>query len=101
MLEGKDFTISYAPIADIIAIRITIAIAALLHMRLYTIDIVNAYQNAIIQNIDDRHYMRLPYLYQEWFKSRWPSHPSNHIPYKQLILQTQKSIQGTPDAGRD
>jgi len=45
--------------------------------------------------------MRLPFLYQQWFRRKWPQHPTNQVPSNQLALQTLKSIQGTKDAGRD
>lgn len=101
MIEGLDFFISYAPIANIIAIHTIIDIEAMQYKRLYTLDIVNAYQSNYIDNPSNRHYMRLPYLYQQWFRRKWPQNPTNSLPENQLILQTFKSIQGTKDAGRD
>jgi hypothetical protein len=61
MLEGVDFLLSYAPTADITAIRVLIALtSANKHMVLYTIDITNAYQNNVISDPAKRHYLSLP-----------------------------------------
>ena len=100
MLEGIDFTVSYAPVANIQSIRVIIAIAAAEGMTIHILDISNAFQSTVIAYPKERHYISLPAQYLQWFRRKWPTHPLASSKSSDLVLQCLKSIQGTKPAGR-
>ena len=75
MLEGVDFTVSYAPVAGIHSIRIIIAIASEEGLIIFVLDISNAFQNIILINPVEIVYLSLPYLYLDWYTIKWPKYP--------------------------
>lgn len=100
MVEGVDFSISYAPCASVQSIYLQMAIAADLNLTTLVLDISNAFQSAVIFTEEERTYMTLPAFYHEWFKNKWPNHPLSKAKLSELIIQCLKSIQGTKQAGR-
>ena len=50
MLEGFDFTVSYTPVAGILPLYITIAIASVEGLIIFVLDISNAFKNTILTN---------------------------------------------------
>ena len=50
MLEGVDFTVSYAPVSGIRSLHIIIEIAYVEGLVLFVLDISNAFQNIILPN---------------------------------------------------
>ena len=103
MTEGIDFSESYAPTSDADSFRLIIALASSKGYWLIFYDVSNAFQTNVIDDPSKRHYLRLPPLYQQWFKQRWPTHPlhSTCHDWKQLVLQTLRNLQGTKDAGHE
>ena len=75
MLEGVDFTVSYAPVAGIRPLRITIELASTEGLTLFVLDIYNAFQNTILTNPAESVYLILPYIYLDWYKINWTKHP--------------------------
>ena len=70
-------------------------------MTLY--DVSNTFQTNVIDDPSKRHFLRLPPLYQQWFKQRCPIHllHSSCDDWKQLVMQTLRNLQGTKDAGHE
>ena len=50
MLEGVDFTVSYAPVTGIRPLFIIISIASAEGLIMFVLDISNAFQNNILSN---------------------------------------------------
>lgn len=98
--EGIDFTESYSPVASHMSIRIVICYASANRWTGYVINISNAFQTNFISNVNHRHYMGLPYLFLLWYTNKWPNDPICKEDPSDLVLQTQKTIQGTKDAGK-
>lgn len=66
-------------------------------MSVFAIDIGSTYQTNL-QELQQRVFVKVPPLYIEWFKDRYPKHqlpPTKTI----CVLQTVHSIQGTISAG--
>ena len=63
MLEEVGFTISYAPVASILYLHITIEIASAEGIIIFVLEISNDIHNTIISNPPERVYLSLPYLY--------------------------------------
>lgn len=99
MLEGIDFTCSYSPTAEYISILIMLAYAWNLGWLVYAIDMSNAYQTVCKPDPSQRHYLSIPEIYMEWFRSRWPTHPLAKCRAKEVCLQSLRGIQGEKDAG--
>ena len=53
MLEGVDFNVSYAPVADIISLHIIIAIASTEGLIIFVLDIANSLENTIQTNPEE------------------------------------------------
>ena len=77
------------------------AIAAKEHMIGGFIDAKNAFQTVIAHDISKRVFLRLPPLYIEWFKAKWPNHPVLQYAANELVIQSLKGQQGKKDAGFD
>ena len=75
VLEGVDFTVSYAPVAATRSFHIIIAIASVEGLVIFLLDISNAYQNTILTKTSEIVYLSLPYIYLDWYKRKWPKHP--------------------------
>ena len=71
MLEGFYFTVSYAPVLDVIYLCIIIAIDS---SEGFVLGISKTFQNTILKNTEERVYLTLPNLYLEWFKIKHPKH---------------------------
>ena len=99
MIEGIDFDISFAPVADSSSIRILCSLATLEQMYLIVLDISNAFQSTHITDPSQRHHMSLPAFYLEWFRLRWPNHPILQYSPRELVIQCLNQIQGARDAG--
>ena len=99
MQEGIDFFCSYAPVCDGDSFRLVIAIAAEEGMIGYFLDISNAFQTNVIFNPNDRFYIRIPPLYMEWFRHKWPTHHILKYHQKDLCIQSLRGLQGTKHAG--
>ena len=102
MIVGIDFDLSYAPVIEGDALLLMIAMAAARKLTLYFLDISNAFQTNVIHDPNKRHYLRIPSLYMQWFRTRFPNHPlsrqhqNSDVKY---VMQTLRGIQGTEDAG--
>ena len=66
MIEGVDFTVSYAPLAGILSLCIIIAIASAEGLNIFFLDISNVFHNTILPNLAEILYPSLPYLYLDW-----------------------------------
>ena len=98
-VKGVDYFSSYAAISTADSIRISIAFAASRKMLIFGVDIGNCFQSNL-QEVEKRVYIKVPPLYLEWFRDRYPKHP---IPPTKTIyvLQAVHSIQGTRSAGNE
>ena len=103
MTKGIDFSESYAPTSDADPFRLIIALASFKGYWLIFYDVSNAFQTNVIDDPSKRNFLRLPPLYQQWFKQRWSTHPlhSTCHDWKQLVLQTLRNLQGTKYAGHE
>ena len=61
MLEGFYFTVLHTPVSVIFSFCIIIAIASAEGL-IFFLDISNTFQNTILQNAEERHYIILPNL---------------------------------------
>ena len=100
MLEGFYLTVSYAPVSGISSLSIIISIAYAEGIVLFFLNISNAFQNKILPNPAERVYLRLPYIYLEWYKRKYPKIPLASSNQRELCIQAIKSIQGTKPAGK-
>ena len=75
MIQGQDFTVSYAPTVVADSFRLSIALAASDNMIIVFIDASNAFQTNVISDPNKRIYITLPTMYLEWFRARFPNHP--------------------------
>ena len=81
MIEGVDFTVSYSPVSVIRSLNIIIAIASAEVLIIFVLDISNALKNNILPNPAEIVYLRLPYIYLDFYKRKWPkqhTQPSVH-----------------------
>ena len=90
MIECIDFTDYYAPTSNADYFLIIIALTSSKGYLLIFYDVSNAFQTNVIEDPSKSHYLRLPPLYQQWLKQRWPTHPlhSSCKDWKQLVMQT-------------
>ena len=100
MLEGVDFTISYASVSSINSLFIVISIASAEFLILFVLDISNAFKNTVLPYPVERVYLSLAHLYLEWYKIKSPKHPLASINQKELCIQEIKPIRGTKTAGK-
>ena len=98
ILEGDDFTVSYAPVSGIRSVRNIIAIASAEGVIIFVLDIYNAFQNTILPNPSKIVYLSLPHLYMEWFQIKWTKHPLASINKNDLCIHAIQSTQGTKPA---
>ena len=75
IIQGQDFTVSYALTVDANSFRLAIAIAASDEMILVFIDASNAYQTNVISDPNKRVCITLTTVYLDWFGARFPNHP--------------------------
>ena len=99
MEEGIDFYCSYAPVCDADSFRLVIAVAAEEGMVGYFLDISNAFQTNVIFDPNERFYIRIPPLYMDWFRHKWPEHPILKYNQRDLCIQSLRGLQGTKHAG--
>ena len=101
-IQGVDYEQSHSPNPLHWSIRLILAISASLHLRLFTIDIDNAFQNTPRYpegKTKKAAYITMPPLYLQWLKNRCP-----HIqiqgdpPY---VCQCFMNMQGMRPAGHD
>ena len=71
MLEGVEFTVSYAPVDGICSLRIIISIYSTEGLIIFVLEKNNAFQNTILPNPAEIVYLSLPYLYLYWYKRKW------------------------------
>ena len=95
MIEGVDFTVSYAPVVDLHSLRIIILIDSTEVLFIFVLGISNAFQNTILPNPAEIFYLSLPYLYLDWYKIKWSKHPLDSSNQKKIFIQAIKSIHGT------
>ena len=76
-----------------------LALASALGMNIIVIDISNAFQSNIIEDLTQRQYISLPAYYLLWLCLRWPNHPILKYAAKDLVIQTIRKLQGAKDAG--
>ena len=74
ILEGVDFTVSYAPVAGIKYIIIFITIASTEGMIMFLLGISNSFQNTILPNLKEIFHIILSHIYLYWFKREWQKH---------------------------
>ena len=99
MEEGIHYEDSYSPTCQGFSFRLSVNVAAIQNMILFFIDASNAFQTNVISDPHKRHYVGLPTLYMEWYRSKWPDHPLLQYSSKELVMQTLRNLQGTKDAG--
>ena len=80
--------------ADISSLCIIIAILSVEGLRIFVLDISNAFHNTILINPVKRVYLSLPHIYLEWFKIKCPNHLLASINQKDLYIQAIKLTQG-------
>ena len=68
MLEGVNFTVSYAPVDGIRYLCIIIAIDSAEGLIIFVLEIPNAFQNTILLNPVEIIYLSLQYLYLDRYK---------------------------------
>ena len=73
-VQGIDFEVSFAPVADAMSIRTMICTAAHFNMTGSVIDISNAFQTNVVEDFSQRRYVSLPPYYMNWLQHRWPDH---------------------------
>ena len=67
MLEGVDFTLSYARVDGIRSLHIIIAIDSAEGLIIFVLEIANAFHNTILHNPAERIYLTLTHLYLDWY----------------------------------
>ena len=100
MLEGVDFTVSYAKVAVIRPLSTIIAILYEEVLIIFVLYISNAFHNKILPNSEEMFYLSLPRLCIEFHKRKWLNHPLASINKKDLFIQVIKLIQGIKPAGK-
>ena len=100
MLEGFDFTISYAHMAGIKTLRITTAIEYAEGLTIFILDISDAFQNNIFSNTEEMVYISSPHLYVERFKRKCTKYPLASRKPIELCIQAIKSVQRKKLAGK-
>ena len=93
MIEGVDFTVSYAPVAGIHYLCIFISIASSEGLNIFVLEIFNTFQNDILPNTAKIAYLSSLHLYLEWIKIKRPKHPLDSRNQKDLCIHEIKSIQ--------
>ena len=100
MVQGLDFSVSYAPTVDAYLFRLSLNIAVSDGMIMVFINTSNAFQTNVISDPKKRVYTTLPTIYLEWFRARFPNHPLGKCKNsKEMIMQSLKKILGTKDVG--
>ena len=100
MVQGQDFTVSYAPTVDADSFRLSLNISASDDMVVVFIDASNDFQTDVISDPNKRIYVTLHTMNMEWFRARFPNHSISICKNsKELIMQSLRNIQGTKDAG--
>ena len=82
MLEGFDFTVSYAPVTGILSLHIITAIESIEGLVLFVLYTSNAFHNTILPHPSETFYLILPHLYLECYKVKCPNHPPASINQK-------------------
>ena len=95
MIEGIDFSDSYAPTSDVDYFRIIIVLSSSKEYWLIFYDVSNTFQTNVIEDPSKSHYLRLQPL--------WPTHPlhSSCKDWKKLEVQTLRNLQETKYAGHE
>ena len=57
MIEGVDFTVSYAPMDVTLSLRISIALSSVEGVIIFVLDMYNAFQNTIVPKPTERVYL--------------------------------------------
>ena len=68
MIEGVDFTVSYAPVSGIRSLCTIISFASSEVLIPFYVDIYNDFQNNILPNPAEIVCPSLPYIYLDWYK---------------------------------
>ena len=100
MLEGVEFTVSYAPVAGIRSLSIILSISSSECLILFELNISNAFQKTILPNPVERVYLILPYIYLYWYKIKRQKYTLASSSQRELCIQAINSIQGTKPAGK-
>ena len=87
MIEGVDFTMSYAPVAVISSLRIIVEIYSVEGIILFVLDISNDFHNTISPKSAERVNLSLPYLYLDLYKRKWPK-TSISLNESEIIMHT-------------
>ena len=98
--KGIDYDESYSPTGQYVSIRICIALATALDLRIYALYVDNAFQcTPKVDNQEDPPtFITMPPLYLQWFQDRFPK-----IKLKgtgPFVLQMLNFMQGNRKAGR-
>ena len=98
--KGVDFDESYSPTGQYVSICICIALAAALDLRIYALDVDNAFQcTPKVDNHDDPPtFITMPPLYLQWFQDIFPQ-----VKIKgtgPFVLQMLNFMQGNRKTGR-
>ena len=98
--KGIDYDESYSPTGQYVSIRICIVLATALDLRIYALDVDNAFQcTPKVDNQEDPPtFITMPPLYLQWFQDRFPK-----IKLKgtgPFVLQMLNFMQGNRKAGR-
>ena len=72
MIEGVDFTVSYASVDGIHLLHIIIATGSIEGLIIFVLDISNAFHNTILPNPEELVYLNLTYLNMYWYKRKLP-----------------------------
>ena len=70
-IQGIDFDVSFAPVADAMSVRTMICTAAHDNMIGTVLDISNAFQTNVIEDFSKKRYISLPSYYLSWLKHKW------------------------------
>ena len=75
MIQGQDYTVSYAPTADVDSFRLTSTIAVSDDIVVVFIDTSNVFKTNVISDPNKRIYITLSTIYFDWFEAMLPNNP--------------------------
>ena len=99
-LKGLDFDHSWSPTISAYAIRLTIMYAAVYRLIMGKIDVVNCFQNTLIEE-KKRIIMHAPPFYMDWFRRNYPEVKVDRSPSGKYVLELLRGLQGDRSIGRE
>ena len=75
MIQGQDYTVSYAPTVDVDSFRLTSIISASDDIVVVFIDTSNVFQTNVISDPNKRVYIILSTIHFDWFEAILPNNP--------------------------